>query len=209
MDFRKVQFLLSAHKAGQVPPPEYPDIAFAGRSNVGKSSLINRLVERNSLVKTSGKPGKTQSLNYFLVDEALYLVDLPGYGFAQVSQQTRLSWQELITQYVETRPSLAGVVVIIDLRHELKSLDRDLIDWLRYLKKPFLPIYTKADKLSRNEQHKHAVSLDAGLTLTPGDRIVFSSKTGQGVEQLRSKIREMATFVQEGQGQLPPLTDPI
>ena len=191
MDFRKVQFLLSAHKAGQVPPPQFPDIAFAGRSNVGKSSLINRLVERNSLVKTSGKPGKTQSLNYFLVDEALYLVDLPGYGFAQVSQQTRLSWQGLITQYVETRPSLAGVVVIIDLRHELKSLDRDLIDWLRYLKKPFLPVYTKADKLSRNEQNKHAAIIDAGLTLRPDERIVFSSKTGQGLEQLRSSILAM------------------
>lgn len=209
MDFRKVQFLLSAHKAGQVPPPEYPDIAFAGRSNVGKSSLINRLVERNSLVKTSGKPGKTQSLNYFLVDDALYLVDLPGYGFAQVSQQTRLSWQELITQYVETRPSLAGVVVIIDLRHELKSLDRDLIDWLRYLKKPFLPVYTKADKLSRNDQQKHAAILDAGLTLTPADRIVFSSKTGQGLEQLRSKLIALTSFLQSGEDLLPPLTDPI
>ena len=209
MDFRKVQFLLSAHKAGQVPPPEYPDIAFAGRSNVGKSSLINRLVERNSLVKTSGKPGKTQSLNYFLVDDALYLVDLPGYGFAQVSQQTRLSWQELITQYVETRPSLAGVVVIIDLRHELKSLDRDLIDWLRYLKKPFLPVYTKADKLSRNDQQKHAAILDAGLTLTPDDRIVFSSKTGQGLEQLRSKLIALTSFLQSGEDLLPPLTDPI
>ena len=209
MDFRKVQFLLSAHKAGQVPPPEYPDIAFAGRSNVGKSSLINLLVERNSLVKTSGKPGKTQSLNYFLVDEALYLVDLPGYGFAQVSQQTRLSWQELITQYVETRPSLAGVVVIIDLRHELKTLDRDLIDWLRYLKKPFLPVYTKADKLSRNDQQKHAAILDAGLTLTPDDRIVFSSKTGQGLEQLRSKLIALTSFIQSGEDLLPPLTDPI
>ena len=142
-------------------------------------------------MKTSGKPGKTQSLNYFLVDEALYLVDLPGYGFAQVSQQTRLSWQGLITQYVETRPSLAGVVVIIDLRHELKSLDRDLIDWLRYLKKPFLPVYTKADKLSRNEQNKHAAIIDAGLTLRPDERIVFSSKTGQGLEQLRSSILAM------------------
>jgi GTP-binding protein len=95
MDFRKVQFLLSAYAIGQLPAPDYPDIAFAGRSNVGKSSLINRLVDRTSLVKTSSKPGKTQSLNYFLVDDALYLVDLPGYGFAQVSQQTRQSWQGL------------------------------------------------------------------------------------------------------------------
>ena len=118
MHFGNVSFLLSAHTIGQLPPPDRPDIAFAGRSNVGKSSLINRLVNRTSLVKTSGKPGKTQSLNYFLLDEALYLVDLPGYGFARVSQETRRSWQGLISQYVETRPSLACVVVILDPRHQ-------------------------------------------------------------------------------------------
>jgi GTP-binding protein len=199
MDFNKVQFLLSAHAMSQLPEAIYPDVAFAGRSNVGKSSLINRLIGRTNLVKTSSRPGKTQSLNYFLVDEALYLVDLPGYGFAQVSQQTRKSWQELITRYVEIRETLSCVVVIIDLRHELKSLDRDLIDWLRYLKKPFLPIYTKADKLSRNDQQKNAAALDAGLTLTANDRIVFSSRTGQGLEQLRAHI---AALTASGQGEL-------
>lgn len=194
MDFNNVRFLLSAHAIGQLPEPVYPDIAFAGRSNVGKSSLINKLVGRTNLVKTSSKPGKTQSLNYFLVDEALYLVDLPGYGFAQVSQQTRKSWQGLITRYVETRETLNCIVVIIDLRHELKSLDRDLIDWLRYLKKPFLPVYTKADKLSRNDQLKHAAILDAGLTLTPDDRLVFSGRTGQGLDALRARIAALAAL---------------
>ncbi len=191
LDYRKVHFLLSAHAIRQLPPPDYPDVAFAGRSNVGKSSLINRLVDRTSLVKTSSKPGKTQSLNYFLVDDALYLVDLPGYGFAQVSQETRRSWQGLVTEYVETRSTLACVVVIIDLRHELKALDRELIDWLRYLKKPLLPVYTKADKLSRNNQLKNAAILDAGLTLTADERIVFSARTGYGLDSLRSRI---ATF---------------
>ena len=183
-----MHFLLSAHAIRQLPPPDYPDVAFAGRSNVGKSSLINRLVDRTSLVKTSSKPGKTQSLNYFLVDDALYLVDLPGYGFAQVSQETRRSWQGLLTEYVETRSTLACVVVIIDLRHELKALDRELIDWLRYLKKPFLPVYTKADKLSRNNQLKNAAILDAGLTLTADERIVFSARTDLGLDSLRSRI---------------------
>jgi len=208
MDFRKVQFLLSAHAIRQLPDPVCPDVAFAGRSNVGKSSLINRLVDRTNMVKTSSKPGKTQSLNYFLVDEALYLVDLPGYGFAQVSQETRKSWKGLITEYVENRSTLACVIVIIDLRHELKSLDRELIDWLRYLNKPFLPVYTKADKLSRNNQFKHAAALDAGLTLTPDERIVFSARTGLGLDSLRSRIAACAEAVAISPVE-PPLTDPI
>ena len=210
MNYGNVSFLLSAYTIGQLPPPDRPDIAFAGRSNVGKSSLINRLVNRTSLVKTSGKPGKTQSLNYFLLDEALYLVDLPGYGFARVSQETRRSWQGLISQYVETRPSLACVVVIIDLRHELKTLDRELIDWLRYHHIHFLPVYTKADKLSRNEQQKNAAVLDAGLTLTPVGRIVFSARTGQGVEELRQRLAAFASAPEEANPETPPPpTDPI
>ena len=210
MNYGNVSFLLSAYTIGQLPPPDRPDIAFAGRSNVGKSSLINRLVNRTSLVKTSGKPGKTQSLNYFLLDEALYLVDLPGYGFARVSQETRRSWQGLISQYVETRPSLACVVVIIDLRHELKTLDRELIDWLRHHHIHFLPVYTKADKLSRNEQQKNAAVLDAGLTLTPAGRIVFSARTGQGVEELRQRLAAFASTPEEASPETPPPpTDPI
>ncbi len=210
MDYRKVHFLLSAHAIRQLPAPDYPDVAFAGRSNVGKSSLINRLVDRTNLVKTSSKPGKTQSLNYFLVDDALYLVDLPGYGFAQVSQETRRSWKGLLTEYVETRSTLACMVVIIDLRHELKALDRELIDWLRYLKKPFLPVYTKADKLSRNNQLKNAAILDAGLTLTSDERIVFSARTGNGLDSLRSRIASFAdamTIIPEKEADTS--TDPI
>jgi GTP-binding protein len=196
MDFRKVQFLLSAHAIRQLPPPDYPEIAFAGRSNVGKSSLINRLVERNNLVKTSARPGKTQSLNYFVVDDALFMVDLPGYGFARVSHQTRQGWQELITGYIEQRITLACVVVIIDLRHELKALDRELIGWLRHLGVAYLPVYTKADKLSANQQQKNAAVLDAGLTLTPSERVIFSARTGQGVEELRLRLVDCAVTIQ-------------
>lgn len=214
MNFRKVQFLLSAYALRQLPDPDYPDIAFAGRSNVGKSSLINRLVDRTSLVKTSSKPGKTQSLNYFLVDESLYLVDLPGYGFARVSRETRQSWQGLVSEYVETRATLACVVVIIDLRHELKALDRELIDWLRHLNKAFLPVYTKADKLTRNAQQKNAAALDAGLTITADERVLFSAITGQGREELRQRIAALVVADgasgnggESGEGLSP--TDPI
>ncbi len=192
VNFQKAQFLLAAHALRQLPPPSVPDIAFAGRSNVGKSSLINRLTSHANLVKTSSKPGKTRSLNYFSLDEALYLVDLPGYGFAQVSQETRKSWQTLISAYVEQRQTLACVVVILDLRHELKALDRDLVDWLRFHQKEYLPVYTKADKLSRNAQERHAAILDAGLTVTARDRILFSAKTGQGCEELRARLAAYA-----------------
>ena len=188
MDFRKVQFLLSAHAIKQLPEPVYPDIAFAGRSNVGKSSLINRLINRTSFVKTSSKPGKTQGLNYFLVDNSLYFVDLPGYGFAQVPQQLRLAWKGLISEYIETRATLACVIVIIDLRHELKTLDRELIDYLRFHQRAFLPVYTKADKLTRTNQLKNAAALDAGLTITASERIIFSAKTGLGCDELQNRI---------------------
>ena len=210
MNYNKADFIASYGISSQLPESDRPELSFSGRSNVGKSSLINRLVNRTGLVKTSGKPGKTQSLNYFLVDEALYLVDLPGYGFARVSQQTRRAWGELISRYVETRPSLACVVVIMDLRHELKTLDRELIDWLRFHRIPFLPVYTKADKLSRNEQQKNAAVLDAGLTLTPAGRIVFSARTGQGVEELRRRLTDLAGVPAEPgpPPPPPPLTDP-
>ncbi len=188
MNFSNVRFLLSAYSLGQLPEPVYPDIAFAGRSNVGKSSLINRLVGRRNLVKTSSRPGKTQSLNYFLVDESLYLVDLPGYGFARVSRKVQSSWQQLITGYLTGRQSLACVVVIIDLRHELKPRDRELIDWLRYHGLAYLPVYTKADKLTRNRQARNASTLDAALTVDPDERIIFSARTGQGCRELQSRL---------------------
>lgn len=188
INFSNVHFLQSAFSMRTLPEPLYPDIAFAGRSNVGKSSLINRLINRKNLVKISSRPGKTQSLNYFLVDDCLYFVDLPGYGFARVSKKVQSSWQELITRYLEERVNLACVIVIIDLRHELKAQDRELIDWLRFKERTFLPVYTKADKLSKNNQFKHAASLDAALTISEQDRILFSAKTGQGCDVLRHRL---------------------
>jgi len=188
INFTQVKFLDSVYSLKQLPEPIYPEIAFAGRSNVGKSSLINTLVGRKNLVKTSSKPGKTQSLNFFEVDGGLFLVDLPGYGFARVSQNVRASWQQLITSYLESRETLVCVVVIIDLRHELKHHDRDLIDWLKYNNLVSLPVYTKADKLSKNKQIKNAAALDAALTIRPEERLLFSSKTGQGREELRNRL---------------------
>ncbi|WP_456384612.1 ribosome biogenesis GTP-binding protein YihA/YsxC [Desulfolithobacter sp.] len=188
MDFYRVEFIKGVYSFKELPEPIWPEIAFAGRSNVGKSSLINRLIKRRNLVKTSSRPGKTQALNYFAVDERMYLVDLPGYGFARVPKQMRSSWEQLITGYLERRETLVCVVVIIDLRHELKNQDRELVDWLRHHQKPFLPVYTKADKLSKNKQMKNAAALDSALTITPDKRVLFSARTGQGREDLESRL---------------------
>jgi GTP-binding protein len=155
---------------------------------VGKSSLINKLVNRKNLVKTSAKPGKTESLNFFKVEGGMYLVDLPGYGFARKDLKTREAWQDLISGYITSRIALACVVVIIDLRHELKQLDREMIDWLANNGKQYLIVYTKADKLSNNEQAKQAAALDAALNIRPADRLLFSASTGQGCEELRKRL---------------------
>ena len=145
------------------------------------------------MFSTSSNPGKTQSLNFFLVDESLYFVDLPGYGYAKVSKQMRNKWQTLISSYVEKRYELRLVVVIIDIRHELKKLDRDLYDWLQYNNIPSQLVYTKADKLTRNKQAQHAAALDAALSITQDQRVVFSAKTGQGLEQLKQSIMQHGT----------------
>jgi len=182
--FTDVRYITSVFSLKQLPEPELPEIAFAGRSNVGKSSLINRLIKRKNLVKTSAKPGKTQSLNFFLVDNSLYLVDLPGYGYAKVPKKMKDSWQGLITGYLESRKTLKCVIVIIDLRHSLKLNDRQLVDWLRSKGIPCLLVYTKMDKISANERQKHATALDAGFGVAKEERLLFSARTGEGREKI-------------------------
>ena len=184
MDFLNVEFLLSAHRLNQLPPPELPEVAFAGRSNVGKSSLINTLLGRKSLVKVSARPGKTQGLNYFRVEERFFVVDLPGYGFAKVPRMMQNSWQTLITSYLETRETLRCVVVIMDIRHEAKKQDTQLVQWLAEKAIPCLPVYTKIDKISGSIRDKNARLLDAGHSIKAEDRVLFSAKTGQGREEL-------------------------
>ena len=188
MKIGEVRFLTSVHAIGQLPDPVCPEVAFAGRSNVGKSSLINALTGRRKLVKTSSRPGKTRGMNFFSVDDRLYLVDLPGYGFARVSRREQAGWQTLITRYLRERTSLVLVVVILDLRHPLKTMDRQLIDWLNLEGIAHVPVYTKADKLRRNQQISHASTLDAALGLDPDQRVIFSSVTGQGREKLLDKL---------------------
>lgn len=191
MKFVDIHFLLSVHSLKQLPEPGFPEIAFAGRSNVGKSSLINTLVGRKGMVKVSGKPGKTQGLNFFEVAGSVYFVDLPGYGYAKVSKGMQEGWQKLITSYLESRSTLCCVVVIMDIRHAVKAQDAQLIAWLKEKQIPFLPVYTKADKLSGNARQKNAAALDAGHNISSSQRIIFSAKKVQGKEELE---RALAIF---------------
>jgi GTP-binding protein len=187
-DYSKIDFLKSVYEIGQLPETLYPEIAFAGRSNVGKSSLMNRLVNRKNLVKVSARPGKTQCLNFFKVADQLFLVDLPGYGFAKVSRQVQMHWKKLIRTYLESRPNLCVVVVIVDLRHSAKQLDIDFINWLREMGISFQLVYTKLDKLSGNNRQKMARSLDKAFHVAPSERILFSAKTGAGKQELIDRL---------------------
>ena len=189
MDFSKVDFLLSVHSLKQLPEEGMPEIAFAGRSNVGKSSLMNKLIGRKAMVKVSARPGKTQGLNYFQVGNQFYLVDLPGYGYAKVPKGMRDAWQSLISSYLENRTTLRCVVVIIDIRHEAKAQDTQLLEWLRDQAIPCLPVYTKIDKLSGSARGKNAGILDRGHGLKPEDRVLFSAKTGQGRDELIAALQ--------------------
>ncbi|MGL1931473.1 MAG: ribosome biogenesis GTP-binding protein YihA/YsxC [Desulfotalea sp.] len=184
MNFSKIDFLLSVHDLGQLPGSVLPEFAFAGRSNVGKSSLMNTLIQRKGMVKISGKPGKTQGLNFFQVAEDFMLVDLPGYGFAKVSKKMQDHWQDLISGYILKRLQLRCVVVIVDIRHEPKQLDRQLLDWLKDNNIRTIAVYTKTDKLSVNQCQKNASILDAGHGIKKSDRVLFSAKTGKGRDEL-------------------------
>ncbi|HNN64151.1 MAG TPA: ribosome biogenesis GTP-binding protein YihA/YsxC [Candidatus Obscuribacter sp.] len=187
----KAEFVKSSTTLDQCPPPRLPEFAFVGRSNVGKSSLINYLVGMKGLAKTSGKPGKTQTINHFTVDNRWYLVDLPGYGYAGVSQSQRHSWGKMLDQYLTHRENLRCTFVLVDARHAPQGSDLDFIQWLGGQGKPLAIILTKADKLSRSElaqsirQHEDAM-LQMWEELP--DMFVTSSEKRVGREELLAFI---------------------
>ncbi len=190
-DISKPKFVISVHDGSQLPDTDLPEIAFAGRSNVGKSSLLNSILYRKQLVKVSSRPGKTQGLNFFQIGDHSVFVDLPGYGFAKVSKSMQQHWGDLISNYLEHRNQLMGVVVIVDIRHEAKKSDAELIQWLRGKNIPAIVVYTKADKLSGNARVKQTRILDSGHGLTKQQRIVYSAKSHEGRDELLDKIGQL------------------
>jgi GTP-binding protein len=187
-----ISFLKSAYQEGHYPPPDKPEIAFAGRSNVGKSSLINVLVNRKKIARTSSRPGRTQALNFFLVDNRLYLVDLPGYGFARVPIQIKQSWQKMVETYLRLRGNLKGVVTILDIRRELNNGDMNLLHWLNQYGIESILVLTKVDKVSRNQCATRLKRIRKDLEkITSEKPIVFSAKTRQGKEEIWQKIESI------------------
>ncbi|MFN0159399.1 MAG: ribosome biogenesis GTP-binding protein YihA/YsxC [Bacteroidota bacterium] len=186
MKVTSAEFVIGAASLRQLPKESKKEVAFLGRSNVGKSSLINKLCGRKALARSSSEPGKTRELNYYLINDAFYFVDLPGYGYAKVPEQIRSSWGTLIEQYLKNREQLALVVQLIDARHEPTALDMMMVGWLDYYEIPFVVALTKADKLP---QSKIASYLSVAKTYFVAnshckDVVPFSSITGDGKSEV-------------------------
>jgi GTP-binding protein len=183
------EFVTSSVRPEQYPRDGLPEVAFAGRSNVGKSALINCLIQRKKLVRTSRTPGRTQLINFFKINGSFLFVDLPGYGYAKVSQSLRATWGPMIETYLDTRENLRGIVHIMDLRHPPTPDDISLWSWLKEKKIRAIPILTKADKLSRTKWNPLAQTAGRVLGISPADFIVFSAQTRQGRDELLDRIR--------------------
>lgn len=191
MIIKSAEFVTSATKPSQYPPEGLPEIAFAGRSNVGKSSLINVLVNRKRLVKTSSTPGRTQLVNFFGINEYITFVDLPGYGYAKVPVSVRKHWGPMIETYLSGRNTLKGVVVILDIRRMPREEEHNLIVWLEHYAIARILVLTKADKLSKTKLAQQRAAVARALALDAGDLILFSAKSRQGREDVWQAIEQL------------------
>lgn len=193
MKIRKVEFRISVGSPDQERPDDLPQIAFSGRSNVGKSSLINMLLRRTrkKLAHVSGQPGKTQTLNFYSVNDTFYLVDLPGFGYAKVPKAIREQWRPLIESYLKSEKKLLGVVHLVDSRHLPMEDDLRMIEFLADLEIPTLVVLTKVDKLSATMRAKQLPALAEALQVDPDQLLPFSSKTGEGREDLLESIEAL------------------
>lgn len=195
MDVKDVRFVSGAAKWEQLPADHLPEVAFIGRSNVGKSSLINMLLGRRQVARTSRTPGKTQEFNFYLVNDSLFIVDLPGFGYARISQVERARWAQLIGRYVTERPPLKAVFHLVDIRHEPTALDREVMDMMKGSAVPYLVVLTKADKLSGNGRAQSKARVEralAGLGMEV-PIILTSAEDKRGREEVWHWIDDLAT----------------
>lgn len=192
MIIKSSSYAVSAVKESQYPKDNLPEIALSGRSNVGKSSLINTLLNRKNLARTSSQPGKTQTLNFYLVNDEFYLVDVPGYGYARVSQKKRQEFGEMIQDYLETRPNLKGLVILVDSRHEPTKDDIAMYNYAQYLDLPILVVCTKIDKIKKSQVNKVMSNLKKSIDLNYDHVTVltFSSVTKLHTAELGNWIED-------------------
>jgi len=189
MKIHSAEIVISAVKPEQYPDGTLPEFALAGRSNVGKSSFINKMIQRRSLARISSKPGKTQTLNFYLLNEEFYFVDVPGYGYAKVSKKEREAWGKMIETYLLNRKQLRAVILIVDLRHPPTNDDVMMYDFLKHYELPCIIIATKADKIPKGKWQKHLKIVRETLQVDKNDHlIVFSSETGQGRDEAWNTI---------------------
>lgn len=201
MEINSAEFVISQTDWQKCPEPKIPEYAFIGRSNVGKSSLINMLTQRNKLAKISSTPGKTQTINHFIINNEWYLVDLPGYGYARVSKKDRNKFMGMSYNYLQHRPNLEAVFVLVDSRHEPQKIDLEFMQWLGKKQIPFAIIFTKSDKLGSSTLHKNLLKYKKKLLQTweyLPELFVSSAETGLGKEEILGLISQV------NQGFTPP-----
>ncbi|MBY9079414.1 ribosome biogenesis GTP-binding protein YihA/YsxC [Paenibacillus sp. HN-1] len=202
MKVTSAEFVISAVGPAQYPEDALPEIALAGRSNVGKSSLINRMINRKNLARTSSTPGKTQHMNYYRINERLYFVDFPGYGYAKVSKVQRAAWGKMVEKYLAERETLRLVLLVVDLRHPPTSDDKMMYDWLKHYGIPMCVVATKADKIPKTRWPKHIKIMKEALGVQPGDNFIpYSSEIGLGREDLWSLIASLTAEEEPESGQ--------
>ena len=185
MVIKNVNLEIVCGVTSKVPDTAYAEVAFAGKSNVGKSSLINALMNRKALARTSAQPGKTQTINFYNINDAMYLVDLPGYGYAKASEDVKAKWGKMIENYLHTSKQLKAVFLLIDIRHDPSANDRMMYEWMVY--QGFAPIIiaTKLDKIKRSQIQKNVKAIREGLNVQPGTTIIpFSAETKQGRDEI-------------------------
>lgn len=189
MKVNHADIVISAVSPAQYPETDIPEIALAGRSNVGKSSFINTLIQRKNLARTSGKPGKTQTLNFYVIENQFHFVDVPGYGYAKVSKVQRAKWGKMIETYLTQREQLKAVISLVDFRHEPSKEDVQMYDFLKYYQIPVILVATKADKIPSGKWNKHESMIKKSLNFDPSDDfIIFSSVTKKGKEEAWAAI---------------------
>jgi GTP-binding protein len=190
--FKTVGFLTSANELHQLPPDQGAEVAFAGRSNAGKSSALNVITEQRNLARTSKTPGRTQLINFFELDEERRLVDLPGYGYAKVPERVKNHWQRVLSEYLRQRQCLRGLVLLMDIRHPFKEFDRQMLEWCQYQRMPVHILLTKADKLKRGPAGNTLQQVQKALKAEHPQATVqlFSALNRQGVDQARDKLAE-------------------